>query len=113
MKLAEIAEKLDLQVRTGGESLDVDVRLGYASDLLSDVMAHARESDVWITLQTHQNIVAVAVMKSLAGIILVNGREPEEAAVRKATAEGIPLLISRLSTFDLIGKLFELGIKGS
>ncbi len=113
MKLAEIAKKLDLQVRTGGESLDVDVHLGYASDLLSDVMAHARESDVWITLQTHQNIVAVAVMKSLAGIILVNGREPEEAAVAKAKVEGIPILISQLSTFDLIGKLFEMGIQGS
>ncbi|UCF09838.1 MAG: serine kinase [Candidatus Bipolaricaulota bacterium] len=113
MKLAELVEKLELDVRTGAESLDVDVTNGYASDLLSDVMARANEGDVWITLQTHQNIVAVAVMKSLAGIILVNGREPEEAAVDKATAEAIPIMVSGLSTFDLVGKLFELGIKGS
>ena len=113
MKLAELAEKLELQVRTGEDSLDVEITKGYASDLLSDVMAHANEGDVWITLQTHQNIVAVAVMKSLAGIILVNGREPEEAAVKKATAESIPILVSQSSTFDLIGKLSESGIRGS
>jgi hypothetical protein len=113
MKLAELAQKLELQVRTGEDSLDVDVTKGYASDLLSYVMARADEGDVWITLQTHQNIVAVAVMKSLAGIILVNGREPEEATLNKAAAESIPLMVSQLTTFDLIGKLFESGIRGS
>ena len=113
MKLSKLVEELGLQVRTGGEKLDVDVTRGYASDLLSDVMANAEEGDVWVTLQTHQNIVAVAVMKSLAGVVLVNGREPEAATVRKAEAEEIPILISGLSAFDLVGRLFELGLKGS
>ncbi|MCP4665782.1 MAG: serine kinase [Deltaproteobacteria bacterium] len=79
---------------------------------MSDVMANAREDDLWITLQIHQNVVAVAVMKSLSGIILVNNREPEEDTVQKAEAEKVPILISSLPAFEVVGRLFELGLKG-
>jgi hypothetical protein len=113
MKLTQIIEKLQLEIRTGGNRLDIDVARGYASDLMSDVMANANEGDLWITLQIHQNIVAVAVMKSLAGIILVNGREPDAETIRKAKAEEVPIMISTMSTFELVGRLFELGISGT
>jgi hypothetical protein len=113
MKLTQIIEKLQLEIRTGGNRLDVDVTRGYASDLMSDVMANANEGDLWITLQIHQNIVAVAVMKSLAGIILVNGREPDAETIRKAKAEEVPIMISTMPTFELVGRLFELGISGT
>jgi hypothetical protein len=113
MKLTQIIEKLQLEVRTGANRLEVDVTRGYASDLMSDVMANANEGDLWVTLQIHQNIVAVAVMKSLAGIILVNGREPEAETVRKAKAEEVPILISTMPAFELVGRLFEMGISGN
>ena len=113
LKLTDLVEKLQLEVRTGTNRLDVAVNRGYASDLMSDVMANAAEGDLWVTLQTHQNIVAVAVMKGLAGIILVSGRTPEEETVRKAEAEEVPILISRMPAFELVGRLFELGISGS
>ena len=113
LKLSEVVEKLQLEIRTGANRLDVAVDRGYASDLMSDVMANATEGDVWVTLQTHQNIVAVAVMKALAGIILVSGREPEEETLKKAEEEEIPILISRMPAFELVGRLFELGLSGS
>ena len=113
MKLTQIIEKLQLEVRTGANRLEVDVTRGYASDLMSDVMANANEGDLWVTLQIHQNIVAVAVMKSLAGIILVNGREPEAETVRKAKAEEVPILISTMPAFELVGRLFKMGISGT
>ncbi len=112
MKLKEIVEALGLEVRSGSGLLDKEVRGGYASDLLSDVMAHTRPGDLWITLQVHLNIVAVATLNDLAGIILVNGREPEEATLRKATEEGVVLMVSPLSTFEVAGRLYELGIRG-
>jgi hypothetical protein len=112
MELPQIIEKLQLEIRTGASRLDVDVNRGYASDLMSDVIAHANEGDLWVTLQIHQNIVAVAVMKSLAGIILVNGREPDAETIRKAEAEEVPIMISTLPAFELVGKLFEMGITG-
>lgn len=113
LKLTDLVEKLQLDIKTGANRLDVAVNRGYASDLMSDVMANAAEGDVWVTLQTHQNIVAVAVMKALAGIILVSGREPEEETVRKAEAEEVPILISRMPAFELVGRLFEMGLSGS
>ena len=65
MRLNEVAQKLDLKVRSAAKLLDVEVRGGYASDLLSDVIANAEEGYVWVTLQTHVNIVAVAAMKAI------------------------------------------------
>ncbi len=113
MTLAEVVNKLRLNVKTGNERLDVEVTRGYVSDLMSDVMANAREGDLWVTLQIHQNIVAVAVMKSLSGIILVNGREPQEETLRKAATEQIPVLVSSLPAFELVGQLYQLGISGN
>lgn len=113
MKLAEIVEKLQLTVKTGDDLLDQEVRGGYVSDLMSDVMANANEGDLWVTLQIHQNIVAVAVIKSLAGIVLINGREPEKETVQKAEAQGIPIMVADIHAFELVGRLFTLGISGS
>lgn len=110
MKLAQLVEELDLEVKTGGDHLDVEVTHGYASDLMSDVMANAHEGDLWITLQTHQNVVAVAVMKSIAGVILVNGRQPEEETIKKAQTQGLPIMVSKLPTFELAGRLSALGL---
>jgi len=112
MKLSEIVEKLHLTVKTGAGLLDREVKGGYASDLMSDVMANAGEGALWITLQIHQNIVAVAVMKSLAGIVLVNSREPEPETVQKAEAQGIPIMVTHMPAFELAGRLFALGIPG-
>ena len=113
MTIQQIAQRLGLQVKAGARHLTNDVTKGYVSDLLSDVMANAGEGDLWVTLQIHQNIVAVAVMKSLGAIVLVNGRQPDEATLEKAEKEGIPLLVSELPAFELVGKLYEMGIRGS
>lgn len=112
MKLKGIIEKLALEVRTKGVDLDCDIKRGYISDLLSDVLANAAEGDLWITLQVHQNIAAVAGMKGLSGIILINSREPEEGTLRKAEEEKIPIMVSALSAFELTGRLYNLGITG-
>ena len=113
MTLQEIADQLGFQVRAGAGRLSATVGGGYASDLLSDVMAHAGPEDLWITLQTHQNIVAVAVVKELAGIVVVNGREPDEDTIVKAEEEGVALMTSEISTFELAGRLYRLGLKPS
>ena len=112
MRLKELVEKLNLKVRCGAENLDADVKRGYASDLLSDCLAHAKEGDIWVTLQIHQNIVAVASMKELSGVILVNGREPEETTLKKAEKENLPVLVSELPAFELVGRLYKMGISG-
>ena len=110
MKVEEIQRRLQLQVSAGARGLAQEVAGGYSGDLLSDVMGNASKGALWLTVQSHPNIVAVAVLRELAGIILVNGRQPDEETRARAEDEGIPLLLSPLSSFQLAGKLYELGI---
>jgi hypothetical protein len=113
MNLKEIIKDFGLAVKTGSDHLDREVSGGYVSDLLSDVLAHADEGVLWVTLHIHQNIVAVAAHKDLAGIILVQGRDPEKETVIKAEEEGIPIMVSDLSAFELVGRLYEAGLRGA
>ncbi len=64
-----------------------------------------------MTLQVHLNIIAVASLKELSGIILVSSRNPDTDTLKKATAENIPVMISTLPTFELVGKLYALGLR--
>jgi predicted transcriptional regulator len=112
MKLAKLVEELALTVKAAHEGLAKEVKGGYASDLLSDVMANSQEGDVWVTIQGHPNIVAVATLRDLAGIILANGRQPDAETLQRAEDEGIPILCSPLPTYEVVGRLNSLGIHG-
>lgn len=112
MTLKEVAEKLGMKPVSALSKLSQEFTSGYVSDLLSDVMANAKAGDVWITLQVHQNIIAVATLKELAGIIIIGGRQPEKNALAKAEAENIPLLLTELPAFEVVGQLYQMGITG-
>ena len=112
MTLKEIVEKFDLEVKAGAGALDVEVTGGYAGDLLSDVLANGEEGNIWVTLQVHQNIVAIASIKELAGILLINNRQPVEDTISKAEEENIPVVVTALPAFEIIGRLYKLGIRG-
>ncbi len=108
MKLADLVEELSLEARTYKDGLENEVSGAYVSDLLSDVMGNSKKGEVWITLQTHLNIVAVAGHANLAGVILVGGRKPMEAVLQKAETEKITILSTPLSAFEAAGKLYQL-----
>jgi len=110
--ISDIIDKHNLKAVTCPELSDREIKGGYASDLLSDVMANTKAGDIWVTLQGHPNIVAVAKLKELAGNIIVNHRVPEEETLNKARSENIIILTSDLPSFELIGKLYEVGISG-
>jgi predicted transcriptional regulator len=112
VKLKDIVENLGMRVETAEKGLDREVTGGYMSDLLSDVMANSKDGDVWITLQIHPNISAVATLKDLAGIIIVQGRKPEKETIEKAQSENIPILVSDLQAFEIAGRLYQMGITG-
>ncbi len=112
MKLRDIVKILSLEIKCGKDKLDTEVKGGYVSDLLSDCLAHAKEGDIWVTLQIHPNIVAVAILKNLCGIIIINGREPEEETLKKAIEEALPIFVSELPAFEVVGRLYTLGVSG-
>jgi len=112
MILKDIVEKLQLEVLTGRSAIECEVIRGYAGDLLSDVMANTQKGDLWITQQFHHNIVAVAGMNELAGVVLVNGRRPGDVTISKAEIENIPIMVSTVHSFEFIGRLYAMGVTG-
>ena len=112
MKLQELCQQLSLEVRAAATKLDAQVTGGYASDLLSCVMAKAQAGNVWVTIQGHPNIVAVATLIDLAGIIVAEGMSIDAATLKKAEEEGVPILTTSLTTYTVVGELFKLGIPG-
>ena len=112
MRLKEIAERLGWELKTPNVPMEAEVKTGYASDLLSDVLANSLEGDLWVTRQTHLNIVAIAVMRDLSGILLVSGAEPDPDTVAKALEKTVPIFGTSLPTFEAVGRLYQLGISG-
>ncbi len=112
MSLQEIIEKLNLKVLTEALKFDhIEPSGGYASDLLSCVMAGAQNGHVWLTLQAHANIVAVAALLELSAIIITENAQPDAATISKANEQGIILLSTPDPTYIVCGQLWELGLR--
>lgn len=108
MKTSELIETLNLTLFCGEGGVETAVTGGYTSDLLSDVMGHIEEGMIWITMQTHQNVVAVASLKDAAAVLIVNGYEPDDEMLDKGRAEDIPILGTTLSAFEVSGLIYQL-----
>ncbi|MDR2885917.1 MAG: serine kinase [Rikenellaceae bacterium] len=108
MTLQELVDGLGLTVYNEGAGLAAEIAGGYTSDLLSDVMGHAGAGYVWITLQAHKNVAAIASLKELAAVILVKGFRPDAEMLDTARQEGIPVLGSTEPEFELSGKIYAL-----
>ena len=108
MQVKDIINNLNLNVFGGSQGLDREITGGYTSDLLSDVMGHADNGKIWITLQTHKNVIAIASLKELAAVILIKGFEPDADMLAQAEEEGIPILGTKDQAFEMTGKLYNL-----
>jgi hypothetical protein len=114
MTLGDITAKLGLEVLTPELSVNggAEVTRAHSSDLLSDVLANAPSGGLLLTIQVHMNVIAVALHAGLAAVVFTAGMRPEESVRLKAVQEGLPLLATAESTFDLSGRLYALGLRG-
>lgn len=110
MNVQEFVERFSLYVAAGQNALDRQILGGYCGDLLSDVMANAPTGCIWLTVQTHQNIVSVAVLHEMAAIVLTGGQAPDQETIERADQEGIPILQWPGSAFDLAGQAHAAGL---
>lgn len=109
MTVSDIIKELNLTPLTG--PFERKVKGGYASDLVSDVLANGKEGDVWVTIQIHQNIVAVASLNEVAAVIISGGRKPEESTITRAIKEKVNILSTPMSTYEVVGKLYALDVR--
>jgi predicted transcriptional regulator len=111
MTVQELVTALGLQVILPAE-MTRDVTGGYASDLLSCVMAKAQSGNIWVTLQAHPNVVAVASLLNLAAVVITEGITPDRETVERAQENGVNLLGASQTTFTVVAKLSALGVAG-
>lgn len=112
MNLDEIIKKLNLTVLTQpGNFSRVKPEGGYTSDLLSCVMAGAKSGNLWVTLQAHLNIVAVAALLDVSAVIITENAQPDENTIAKANEQGVILLSTPEFSYQVVGKLWDLGIR--
>lgn len=112
MNLDNLVKELNLKLWAGTVDGRGVVTSGYASDLMSDVLAKAKQGSVWVTNQKHVNVVAVASLLGLAGVIIAGGLDPDENTIEKANEENVALFTTSLPTFEVVGRLYGLGIRG-
>jgi hypothetical protein len=111
MSLTEAVDKLGLEVKTGHDQLSRTITGGCASDLLSYVIGNAKPGNLWITIQVHPNIVGVAELLDLAGVVVAGGQQPEPGTLEKARQQGVAILAASDSAFTVAGKLYALGVR--
>lgn len=110
-KLEHIVDELGLKALTRGHGLEQEVSSGCCCDLLSWVMANGKKNAIWITVQTHVNVIAVASLLDLAGVIIPSSMNVDEKTIEKAQDEGVTILSTHLDAFQLTGMLYNMGIR--
>ena len=90
---------------------EADLAGCYISDLLSDVLAHARPGVLWLTIQTHRNVVSCATTKDIGAVLITCGRKPGPDVVTEAEQNEVILLSTPLATHEAAGKLWEAGLR--
>jgi hypothetical protein len=107
MKTSDLAELTELEL-VQKEYEDREIKNGYTSDLLSDIMANAGENAVLLTIQAHKNTVAVASLLDSAGIIICNNKEISADMLQSAAREKIAVFRTKLNQFAASHLLYGL-----
>ena len=110
MKVSDLMSLIEAKNLTPEASMDRDVTCGYVCDLLSWVMAHGEEGMAWVTVQTHLKVVAVAALADMACVILPEGIVMEQESLDKAASEGMCVLSSALTAFEICGRMASQGV---
>jgi predicted transcriptional regulator len=108
MTTQDLIEKIGLKPKSKFEHRDVDGV--FVSDMLSDVMAGARSGNLWLTIQTHKSIVPAANLVDVSAVVITGGKEVPQDTIDLASKYNIAILSSDLPTFELVGKLYGLGL---
>jgi predicted transcriptional regulator len=108
MTLAELSQKLGLESLT--DLYDKDVQGAFVSDMVSDVMAGAQPGCLWVTTQTHKNVVAAANLVDIAAVIVTSGRAVTDEVIEIANRAELTILTTDLDTYALVGQLHEAGV---
>ena len=112
MTVAELIKLIDARDMTPEVDKGAEVSCGYTCDLLSWVMAHGTAGMAWVTVQTHMNVIAVASLMEMAAVIIPEGIQMEQPSLEKAKDEGITVLQTKLTAYEICARLAAAGLSG-
>lgn len=110
MKVSELRSMIRGTDLTPEVADDREITCGYTCDLLSWVMAHGDEGMAWVTVQTHLNVVAVAVLADMACVVLPEGIRMEDESLKKAVDEGMSVMSSPMTAYEICGIMAGQGV---
>lgn len=111
MKTKDILGNLDKVTVHACPESDCEITRGFTGDLLSFVMGSAPEGALWVTIQNHVNVAAVAILKEIPLILLASGRSPSPELREQCIKEKIALATVDMDSFDLCGVLHGMGVR--
>jgi len=112
MRLREVTEILEAEIITGSDNLNIEVKMGCASDLMSDVLAFAKPDSILLTGLTNPQVVRTVEMADIGAICFVRGKRPEKPTIKLAESKNVILLMTHLPMFDSCGRLYSRGLRG-
>lgn len=104
----EIIKSLELTMVSAPEIPKRLVQGAFCGDLLSHALANAAPGDIWITIHRHRNVIAVAALVNLSGVVITENRPPDPDTLAAAEQEGIPLFTTALTNFQAAGRLYHI-----
>ena len=107
MKISDVAEALEFKVLTDFEYENRDITGVYIGDLLSWVMGRAQSGNVWITIMSNVNIVAVSSLTDCAFVLLCEGVVPDSEVLNKANMQEVVIMSTQLSSYEAACRLRE------
>ena len=110
MKVSDLMTLVKAKNLTPDVAPDREITCGYTCDLLSWVMAHGEEGMAWVTVQTHLNVIAVAVLADMACVVLPESIDMEAESLKKATDEGMCVLSSPMTAYEICAVLASAAI---
>ena len=110
MKINEIKDILDADVICGEEFLGREATSAFGSDLMSDVLAFAKEQSVLLTGLVNPQVIRTAMMMDMRCIVFVRDKKPSEEMIELAKEAGIVLLTSHKRMYDACGILYSNGL---
>jgi len=95
-----LRERLKLEILSEGDP-DRTVTGGYAGDLLSWVMSGAQSGDMWVTIMTNINVIAVATLVDVACVIIADGAQIDNSVIERAKMERVNLYRTQKSVYQV------------
>lgn len=108
--IREIAGVLDARWICCEEEAEQEVRYAFASDMMSDVLAHVEMDTMLLTGLINSQSVRTAEMLDVPCVVFVRGKQPQADAVQRAKQIGLPLLSTACSMFESCGRLYAAGM---